>query len=130
MSHFPTFLRGGVISVGALLGVGCTEGGVDSIRDPQQKAEFNCRYVLERAIATPDELSPDGVLRRQIAVFASPVVQRENDRIRFSWPAGSITRLGTDASHRGECIMDIEEGQQLVLSASLDGRDLHAGFRF
>ncbi|WP_426042812.1 hypothetical protein [Brevundimonas sp. TWP2-3-4b1] len=130
MSHFPTLLRGGVISVGALLGVGCTEGGVDSIRDPQQKAEFNCRYVLERALATPEERSADDVLRRQIAVFAAPAVQRENDQVRFTWPAGSITRLGTGSSHQGACVMEIGDGQQRLVSASLDGRTLHSGFSF
>ena len=30
----------------------------------------------------------------------------------------------------GDCVMDVTGGQQLVVSASLDGQPLHAGFRF
>lgn len=125
----PRTSSGGILLF-ALLAAGCMERGVDRIRDPEQKAEFHCRYVLERALATHEEISPDGVLRRRIAVFAEPTVQREKDQVHFSWPAGSITRLGEAALHRGECVMDIRDGQQLVLSASLDGSALHSGFRF
>lgn len=114
---------------GLMLVASCLEGGVDQIRDPQKKAEYHCRYVLERALASADELSPDGVLRKRIAEFGSPRVQRAGDSVSFTWPAGAITRVGAVGGHSGECVMDIGDGQLLV-SAKLDGRPLHAGFRF
>lgn len=114
---------------GLMLVAGCLEGGVDQIRDPQKKAEYHCRYVLERALASSGELSPDGVLRERIAEFANPRIQRNGDNVSFVWPAGAISRIGAAGGHSGECVMDIGDGQRLV-SAKLDDRPLHAGFRF
>lgn len=120
----------------AVLGVlclplgGCLESGVDRIKDPVEKAAWHCRYVIERAIATPEQLRPDGVLRRRIATFAEPVVERRGDEVRFVWPSGAITENDGSGAHGGDCVMDIAGGQQLVVSAHLDGAPLHAGFRF
>lgn len=109
---------------------GCLEPEVDRIEDPVDKAAYHCRYVIERAIATPEQLRADGVLRRQIASFADPVVERTGDRVRFVWAQGAITEKDGSGAHGGDCVMDITGGQQLVVSASLDGDPLHAGFRF
>ncbi|HYC68563.1 hypothetical protein [Brevundimonas sp.] len=109
---------------------GCLEPEVDRIRDPVEKAAWHCRYVLERAIATTEQLSPDGVLRRRIATFADPAVQRTGDVVRFAWAPGAITEDDGPGTHGGDCVMDVADGQQLVVSATLDGAPLHAGFRF
>lgn len=108
----------------------CLETGVDQIDDPVEKAAYHCRYVIERAIATPEQLRPDGVLRRRIATFADPSVERSGDVVRFAWAPGDITGNDGSGSHGGDCVMDITDGQQLVIGASLDGAPLHSGFRF
>ncbi len=109
---------------------GCLEPGVDRIEDPVEKATYHCRYVIERALATPQQLRADGVLRRPIATFANPAVERTGDRVRFAWAPGAVTLDDGSGAHGGDCVMDLTEGQQLVISASLDGAPLHAGFRF
>lgn len=119
----------GLATLAAVLG-GCLEPEVDRIHDPVEKAAYNCRYVVERAIATPGQLRADGVLRRRIADFDAPVVERSGDRVRFVWAPGAIVERDGSGSHAGDCLMDIAGGQQLVVSASLDGAPLHAGFRF
>lgn len=113
-----------------LLPGGCLEPEVDRIEDPVEKAAWHCRYVIERAIATPAQLRADGVLRRPIATFAEPAVARTGDRVRFAWAPGAITEDDGAGTHGGDCVMDVTDGQQLVVSASLDGAPLHAGFRF
>lgn len=109
---------------------GCFEPEVDRIDDPVEKAAYHCRYVLERAIAAPEQLRADGVLRRRIATFREPVMERTGDVVRFSWSPGAITEDDGSGSHGGDCVMDVTGGQQLVVSATLDGEPLHAGFRF
>lgn len=109
---------------------GCLEPDVDRIEDPVEKAAWHCRYVIERAIATPEQLRADGVLRRRIATFGEPAVERTGDVVRFAWAPGEITEDDGSGAHGGDCVMDITDGQQLVVSASLDGAPLHAGFRF
>lgn len=109
---------------------GCLEPEVDRIEDPVDKAAWHCRYVIERAIATPAQLRADGVLRRRIATFAEPAVERTGDVVRFVWAPGAITEDDGTGAHGGDCVMDIAGGQQLVVGASLDGAPLHAGFRF
>ena len=126
---FPIRLASQVLVLLLPLG-GCLEPEVDRIDDPVEKAAYHCRYVIERAIAAPDQLRADGVLRRRIATFAEPEVARTGDVVRFEWPAGAIVEDDGSGSHGGNCTMDLSGGQQLVVSASLDGRPLHAGFRF
>lgn len=109
---------------------GCFEPEVDRIDDPVDKAAWHCRYVIERAIATPAQMRADGVLRRRIATFADPAAERTGDMVRFVWAHGAITENDGSGAHGGDCMMDIAGGQQLVVSASLDGAPLHAGFRF
>ena len=109
---------------------GCLEPDVDRIEDPVEKAAWHCRYVIERAIATPEQLRADGVLRRRIATFGEPAVERTGDVVWFAWAPGAITEDDGSGAHGGDCVMDITDGQQLVVSASLDGAPLHAGFRF
>lgn len=108
---------------------GCLASEADRIGDPAARAATNCRYVLERAIATDAELSPDRVLRRRIADFASPVTSRSENLVRFVWPEGSIVHRRTASRHRGECVMDLSEGGQRVARALLDGRALHDNYR-
>ncbi|SFS73802.1 hypothetical protein [Brevundimonas viscosa] len=127
----PAKLR--MIFTAGLLGLavaGCLEPEVDRLEDPVEKAAYHCRYVLERGIATPAQLRADGVLRRRIATFAEPVMERNGDVVRFSWAAGAIAEDDGSGSHGGDCVMDLTDGQQLVVSATLDGQPLHAGFRF
>lgn len=114
----------------ALASPGCLQPEVDRITDPVAKAAYHCRYVLERALATDAERSPDGVLRKRIADFVEPTTTRTGDVVRFTWPQGAVVVRRTGARHGGDCVMDIADGQQLVVSANLDGRPLHAGFRF
>ena len=124
--------RRGLVAAGmlALPLTGCLEPEVDRIEDPLEKAAYNCRYVVERAIATPDQLRADGVLRDRIADFADPEVERTGEVVRFTWAPGAITEKDGSGAHGGDCVMDVTGGQQLVVSASLDGQPLHAGFRF
>lgn len=109
---------------------GCREPGADDISDPVDKAAFHCRYVLERAVADPSQLSPDGVLRRRIAAFADPAVERTADIVRFVWSPGAITEDDGSGTHGGDCVMNIADSQQLLVSATLDSNPLHAGYRF
>lgn len=121
----------GALSALLFLGLaGCFGAEADRMSDPVARAADNCRYVLERAIATKAELSPDGVLRRRIADFAAPVTSRSENLVRFTWPQGSIVDRRTASQHRGECVMDLSEGGQRVASAVLDGRPLHDNYRF
>ena len=130
MTHASRLLAAPVLGVLCLPLSGCLEPKVDHLEDPVEKAAYHCRYVIERAIATQDQRSADGVLRRRIATFADPAVQRTGDRVRFIWAPGAITEDDGSGAHRGDCEMDVTGGQQLVVSASLDGAPLHAGFRF
>ena len=108
----------------------CGPSGADAISDPVAKAEYHCRYVLERAIAAEAERDADGVLRRRIADFPDATVTRSGEQARFVWPANSIVRKDGRSRHGGTCVMDITDGQQLVVSAELDSQPLHSGFRF
>ena len=120
-----------ILAAGLALSLtGCLEPEVDRIDDPVEKAAYNCRYVLERAVAEPEQLRADGVLRRRIATFREPVMARTGDVVRFSWAPGAIIEDDGSGSHGGDCTMDLTDGQQLVVSATLDGEPLHAGFRF
>lgn len=119
-----------VIGATALGLAACGPTGADAIADPVAKAEFNCRYVLERAIADEGERDADGVLRRKVADFPAATVTRTGDQVRFVWPRDSIARTDGRSRHDGACVMDIKDGQQLVVSAELDDRPLHSGFRF
>lgn len=132
MAHASLFRRLVAPVLGGLclpLG-GCFEPEIDRIEDPVEKAAYHCRYVIERAISTPEQRSADGVLRRRIATFADPAVERTGDVVRFVWAPGAITADDGSGAHGGDCVMDVTGGQQLVVSASLDGAPLHAGFRF
>lgn len=108
----------------------CAGPAVDQIKDPVEKAAWHCRYVLERAVATPEQMDADGVLRREIATFGDPEVSRMGEVVRFTWADGSIVAKDRSGAYGGECVMDVANGQQLVVSAALDGQPLHAGFRF
>lgn len=130
MSLFPTVRLVLAASLVGVSGTGCFEPEVDRIDDPVGKAAYHCRYVLERAIAAPEQLRADGVLRRRIATFREPLTERTGDVVRFSWSPGAITENDGSGSHGGDCVMDVAGGQQLVVSATLDGEPLHAGFRF
>ncbi len=107
---------------------GCTEPEINRIKDPVDKAAYHCRYVLERELAKPDELTPAGVLRQRIADFQPPRVERAGDQVRFVWDHGSIKRSDSPESHGGDCSMLVS--RQYVIHATLDGRGLHAGFSF
>ena len=112
---------------------GCLGPEVDRIKDPVAKAEYNCRYHLERSVAKvhrPQALDPDGVLRRSIATFHEPEIIQTGTLVEFTWPSGGIKLQGSTSVHSGTCTMDVSNGQQLVASAKLDGRELHSGFRF
>ena len=122
-------MRGFPVILAALVLASC-ETGADAITDPVAKAEYNCRYVLERAMAEEAEKDADGVLRRRVADFPAPTVTRTGDQVRFVWPADAIARKDGRSRHDGACVMDITDGQQLVVSAELDGQPLHSGFRF
>jgi hypothetical protein len=124
-------MRGVLVIVAAALGLGaCESSGADGIKDPVAKAEYHCRYVLERAIADEAERDADGVLRRRVADFPAAQMTRTGDQVRFVWPQDSIARTDGRSRHDGACVMDITDGQQLVVSAELDDRPLHSGFRF
>lgn len=124
-------MRGVLVIVAAAFGLtACNPSGVDGTTDPVARAEIHCRYVLERAIADVAERDADGVLRRKIANFPDAVVTRTGDQVRFVWPRDSIARADARSRHDGACVMDITDGQQLVVSAELDDRPLHSGFRF
>ena len=118
-----------VIATAAVVLAACNPSGADAVTDPVAKAEHHCRYVLERAIAGGAELDRDGVLRRKIADFPDAVVTRTGEQVRFVWPRDSIARTDGASRHGGTCVMDITDGQ-LVVSAELDDRPLHSGFRF
>lgn len=122
-------MRGLPVILPALVLASC-ETGADAIKDPVAKAEHHCRYVLERNIADEAEKDADGVLRRRVADFPAPTVTRTGDQVRFVWAADSIARKDGRSRHGGICVMDIAHGQQLVVSAELDDRPLHSGFRF
>ena len=133
LSNFPAAGRvARQIAVGFLIlgQSGCIEPEVNRIKDPVEKAEYHCRYVLERELATEAEKSPAGVLRRKIATFGTPRLERNGNRVRFIWEPGAIKRTNSEVLHGGDCMMDISGGGQYVLQANLDGRSLHAGFRF
>lgn len=132
MQVVSTNHRAGLL-LGLLLGLtlaGCFEPEVDQIEDPVERAAWHCRYVIERAIATPEQLDADGVLRRRVATFPDPVLERTGDLVHLSWAPGNITENDGTGIHGGDCTMDITGGQQLLVSATLDGAPLHAGFRF
>lgn len=120
--------RRALVAFVALSLSGCTGPKVDQIKDPVKRAEYNCSYIIERYLAKPSELSPDGVLRRRVANFQSPRMQRAGDLVSFFWDHGAITRLGTLDAHGGSCSMLVT--RQFVTKATVDGRDLHAGFSF
>jgi hypothetical protein len=122
--------RGAFVIVAATGLAACNPTGVDGITDPVAKAEHHCRYVLERAIAGEAERDADGVLRRKVADFPAATITRTGEQVRFVWPEDSIARTDGRSRHDGTCVMDITDGQQLVVSAELDDRPLHSGFRF
>ncbi|GLS02444.1 hypothetical protein GCM10007859_24680 [Brevundimonas denitrificans] len=122
--------RGVPVIVAAFGLTACNPSGADAITDPVAKAEYHCRYVVERAIADEAERDADGVLRREVADFPAPTVTRTGDQVRFVWARDSIARKDGRSRHGGTCVMDIKDGQQLVVSAELDGQPLHSGFRF
>lgn len=111
-----------------LVTAGCTGPEVDRIKDPLDKAAYHCRYVLERALAKPNELSPAGILRQRIAEFQPPRVERAGDQISFVWYHGAIKRSDSPEAHGGDCTMLVS--RQFVVKATLDERSLHAGFSF
>ena len=121
----------GVLAIVVAVGLtACNPSGVEAVTNPVAKAEQNCRYVLERAIADETERDADGVLRRKVADFPSATVMRTGAQVSFVWPRDSIARTDGRSRHDGACVMDIKDGQQLVVSAELDDRPLHSGFRF
>ena len=132
MAHLP-FLNRPAARIAGLLYLslgGCHDAGSDESRDPVQAAARHCRYVIERAIARPDQKDADGVVRRRIATFADPSIVRSANLVHFAWAPGTISEDDGSGSHGGDCTMDITGGQQLVVSAKLDETTLHAGFRF
>lgn len=117
-----------MISVLFLGAIGCKGPEVDRITDPTEKAAYHCRYVLERELAKPDELNANGVLRKSIAEFQPPRMERAGDQISFFWDHGAIKRSDSSKTYGGDCSMLISK--QFVVKATLDGRSLHAGFSF
>jgi hypothetical protein len=114
-----------VLALGA---ASCTEPEVKRTADPFERAAYHCKYVLERALAREDELTPAGVLQQKIAEFGPPRVELAGEEVQFTWLPGSIKRKDSDDGHGGKCVVLVL--RQYVVEATLDGRSLHAGFSF
>ena len=95
---------------------------------PFERAAYHCKYVLERALAREDELTPAGVLQQKIAEFGPPRVEIAGEEVQFTWLPGSIKRKDSADGHGGKCVVLVL--RQYVVEATLDGRSLHAGFSF
>ena len=106
----------------------CTEPEEKRTTDPFERAAYHCRYVLERALARENELTPAGVLKQKIAEFGPPKVEIAGDEMKFTWLPGSIKRKDSADGHGGKCVVLVL--RQYMVEATLDGRSLHAGFSF
>lgn len=101
---------------------------IDRIRDPVLKARFSCQYLLERGLALESEKDADGVLRRRIADFQEPTVERAGNQVEIRWRAGGIVLRRDGTGHGGGCAMTLRPQGRHVDSIDLDGTPLHAGF--
>lgn len=119
-----------IIALAGLALTGCRPMiyDIDRMADPTAKARFSCQYLLERALARDDEKDSDGVLRRRVADFAEPHVNRDGETLMIVWRAGSITLRSDGSRHHGSCTMTPRPQGRFVSAVTLDGQPLAAGF--